>query len=283
MTLTIYLSIVATLGVLSLFLMMRKLRAEEHSRIRRLKKKRRINLGAPHSDDSNHELQEIRIQGVETRFNLFRKIAIPGILLGVVLLLAFPFLGELPRTFISLALTGAGVTLGIACKTPIENLAAGIILSFTQPIRIGDTVLLDGEYGVIEDIGIIHTTVQLWDYRRLVINNSVLLNKQLINYSLNDKYQWAYVEFWISYETDIELVEQLAKRVASESQHFADYDDPAFWIMDFDKQGIKCWVAAWAENPREAWNLKCDIRTRLTRVLQQNNITMHSYRIDINL
>jgi small-conductance mechanosensitive channel len=281
----IYLAVIITIGLLVISRASKQLKVAEENRVKRLRKRKRFALSVPNVDDEideTEELRERRIKRVETKFAIFRKIAVPVLVALLILLAIFPYVGEIPKAVISIGLTCMGVILGMACKTPIENLAAGVILSLTQPLRIGDTVMIEKEYGVVEDIGITHSTIQLWDYRRLILNNSSLLSKNFINYSLNDKYQWAYVEFWVSYDTDIELVKEISIGVAQNSDHFADFDDPAFWVMEFDKQGIKCWVAAWAENPSEAWDLKNDMRTQLAIAFKSAGISMHGYRLIID-
>jgi len=277
---SIYQIIVLVLGIILVFKVSRQIKRAEIERIKRLKKYKRYAVASPVTDE-DETIQERRIVSVETRFSLLRKIAVPTALCSLLLILIFPYLGSLPKTVISIALTGLGVTLGIACKSPIENFVGGLIISLTQPLRINDTVQIEDEYGIVEDVGITHVVIQLWDYRRLIINNSNLLNKQFINYSLNDKYQWAYIEFYVSLETDLALVETIAKDAASNSPYFADFDDPVFWVMEFGMTAIKCWVAAWAETPGDAWNLRHDVRTKLAKAFQGHNIKMHSHRIEL--
>jgi len=103
------------------------------------------------------------------------------------------------------------------------------------------------------------------------------LQKEFINYTIVDAYQWAYVEFWVSYNADLKRVQEASLRTASESRYFADYEPPKFWIMEMDKGGIKCWIAAWAQSPADAWQLKNEIRTKLARELQNMGIKTHLY------
>ncbi|MDB4974768.1 MAG: putative mechanosensitive channel protein [Myxococcaceae bacterium] len=77
----------------------------------------------------------------------------------------------------------AGVALGFAAQKSLGALLAGIQISISQPIRIGDSVLLQGEFGTIEDIGLTFVTVRLWDERRLIVPTPRFLDEPFQNWS----------------------------------------------------------------------------------------------------
>jgi VIT1/CCC1 family predicted Fe2+/Mn2+ transporter len=77
----------------------------------------------------------------------------------------------------------AGVALGFAAQKSLGALLAGIQISFSQPIRIGDSVLLQNEYGTIEDISLTYVTVRLWDERRMIVPTPRFLEEPFQNWS----------------------------------------------------------------------------------------------------
>lgn len=77
----------------------------------------------------------------------------------------------------------AGVALGFAAQKSLGALLAGIQISLSQPIRIGDSVLLQNEFGTIEDIGLTFVTVRLWDERRLIVPTPSFLDQPFQNWS----------------------------------------------------------------------------------------------------
>jgi small-conductance mechanosensitive channel len=162
----------------------------------------------------------------------------------------------------------------------IENAFAGLAIAFSRLINIGDTVLLGERYGTVEDISVTHTTIRLWDWRRCVIPNSKMLQSEVINYSLHDRFQWAYVEFWVNYDADLKKVAELAAEACKASAHFAPYEPPVFWVMDLAERGICCWIAAWADSPSSAWVLKCDMRATLVRAFAEHGICPHTYHVE---
>jgi hypothetical protein len=96
---------------------------------------------------------------------------------------------------------------------------------------------------------------------------------------LFDSYQWAYAEFWVSHDADLNTVEKLAPASPLKSAYFAGYEEPRFWIMELAKEGIRCWVAAWANSASNAWMLGHDMRTELVRGFRAQGIKTHDFRL----
>lgn len=221
------------------------------------------------------EARERGIESIETRFNIIRRVLIPTASVVLLLLVALPLLSGIPAALVSLVVAVAAVVVGIAAKPLLENFFAGIVISFSQPIRIGDTVLIDGHFGTIEDITITHTTVKVWDWRRYMVPNHRMIEKEFLNCSIIDRFQWAYVEFWVSPDADIDRVREIAVSAARESRCYADHEPPRFWVMEMGKEGVRCWVAAWANTPSSAWQLTHDIRTGLIQGFRDEGIRTH--------
>ncbi|WP_421899265.1 mechanosensitive ion channel family protein [Maridesulfovibrio sp.] len=232
---------------------------------------------------AKEERQERRdmVKGVKTRFTVIRRTLV--ILIGVVWALAMvmPFVGKLPSTMISIIVAISTAVVGIAARPLVENMISGIVISFSKQLRVGDTLIVDGQYGTVEDISITHTKIKIWDWKRYIIPNSRMLNKEFSNLTLNDTLLWAYVEFSVSYDADIDEVRDIAIAEAARSEHHNEQEDPQFWIRSMDKERVICWVAAWADSPAEAWNLKSDICMRLIRVFKEKGIVTHMSQINL--
>ncbi len=214
-------------------------------------------------------------EGVTKRFSIFRRVAILILVVLLFFVVSFPFVDQLPQAFISILVGSAAIITGMAAKPFIENFLSGIAITASKMLSIGDTIHLNGNYGNIEDISATHTVVKLWDWRRYVIPNSSMINQEFVNYTLNDKWLWTHIEFYVSYESSLETVKEIAVEAARSSIHYEGIEEPAFWIMDTDKDSIKCWLAAWASSPLVAWELKADMRTQLIMRLHSNGIKTH--------
>lgn len=230
------------------------------------------------------ERQERRsiIKGVKTRFTVIRRTLILCVFIVWSLALVLPFLGELPSTMISIIVAVTTAVIGVAARPLVENMISGIVISFSKQLRVGDTLMMDGQYGTVEDISITHTKIKTWDWKRYVIPNSRMLNKEFINLTLNDSLLWAYLEFSVSYEADLDEVGRIAREVAAASEFHNDQEEPQFWVMRMEKESVICWVAAWAESPSEAWNLKSDVMIGLIKAFAERGIPTHVSRINLN-
>lgn len=255
-----------------------KAETERTTRVQRHRRFESAKTSTP-SDSPIVDARETAVDSIETRFSIIRRLFFISIVTIWLVALIFPFLNKIPATFVSISVAASGIMVGIAARPFLENLISGIVISFARPVRIGDTVIIDDKYGSVEDITITHTVVKIWNWRRYIIPNSRMLSKEIINCTINDAYQWAHVEFFVAYDNDLDLVKQLAIDVSSKSKFFADYEDPKFWVMDMQKDGYKCWIAAWSDSPIDAWELGNDIRTELIKQFRTNGIKTHKFEL----
>ncbi|MCR9204390.1 MAG: mechanosensitive ion channel family protein, partial [Halobacteriovoraceae bacterium] len=231
-------------------------------------KKREINdaieTDSPTEEETDVEITEIGIEGIETRFAFISKVLPSFLLLSWIFFISAPYIGDIPATYISIVAAIVSVLAGFALRPFLENLFAGVVISFFRYIRVGDTVLIDDHYGIIEDIGLTCTILKQWDWNRIVIPNSRMLQKEIQNMTINDSYLWAHIEFFISPEADLAKVEKIALEASKKSNYISKTSpDIAFWVMGLEKDSIKCWAAAWADSPADAWELKTDMRTEI--------------------
>lgn len=247
------------------------LKSIERKRLKNLKTKdisEAVETQSP-EEDSEKIAKHRAVESVENRFIFIRRIFVPFMLLVSILLIVMPFLNFIPATYISLFAGVFAVLAGIAARPLIENLFAGLVITFNQPIRVGDTVIIQGRYGTVEDITMLNTIVKVWNWRRLIIPNNKLLDIEFENLSLNNESEWAHISFWVEPNADLEQVKKTAKAAMSESKALLDVEEPSFWVMNLEKDAIECWVAGWAATPADAWALKSSTRRILVKKLAE--------------
>ena len=120
-----------------------------------------------------------------TRFVMIRRLVWISILFvgGGIALPHDPGIGSLARAMLASAAIIAGV-IGIAARAPIANLVSGIMIAFSQPVRLGDYISIDDDYGTVEQISLIYTYIRTVDDRRVVIPNEAFAIKAVHNYSM---------------------------------------------------------------------------------------------------
>lgn len=264
--------LVATLVWLVASRLMRSWRAERLARLQKLKNFAAVPTSSPYDDPDAKARRDAELN-VQARFSVMRVVLVVLLSGSVVVLGALPFLGKLPQALLSFLLAITIAIVGVAARPLIENFISGIVLSFSRQLRVGDTVLMDDEhYGTVEDINPTHTIVKLWDWRRYVIPNSSMLQKELVSYTHKDDYLWTHVSFHVTPRANIDEVERLAIAAAEESPYLANFEPPQFWVRELLAESTLCWLAAWAKKPEDAWYLRVDVRKNLLRKLQAAGI-----------
>ncbi len=275
----VYFVSVAALGVLLIWWTKNwifKTKTERRASIKKLKRFEPLRTATP-VDTPVADAKKAALESVEYQFSIIKKISFFLIVTIWITALVYPFLRAVPATFVSVLVGASGIILGVASRPFIENLISGIVISFSGLTRIGDTILIDDKYGTVEDITLTHTVMKIWNWQRYIIPNGRMLTKEIINYTIHDAYQWAHVEFSVAYDSDLETVKKLAVNATSTSKYCADYEPPSFWIMEMGEKGYKCWVAAWANSPIDAWELRSDIRANLIARFKANGIKTHKF------
>lgn len=230
-------------------------------------------------NDQERKLKESGISGIEDRFSFIRK-AFPFVAIPLWLFtISLPHLGNVPSVYVSIVAAVLSVVAGVALRPFLENLFSGVVISFFKSIKIGDTVIIDDHYGLVEEISLTYSVIRKWDWNRIVIPNSKLLQKEIQNLTMNDQYIWAHVEFFVAPDSDLQKVESIAKNVVKDSKYFNKSEEPSFWVMGLEKDTIKCWLAAWADNPSDAWELRNDLRTSIVKSLQKEKIKFHQHQV----
>jgi small-conductance mechanosensitive channel len=207
---------------------------------------------------------------VQTQFQMVHRMAV--ILVTVVAvavgLMTFP---EIKHIGVSM-LASAGVAslvIGMAMKDTLANLIAGAQIAFSQPFRMGDAVVIDGEWGWIEEIGMMYVVVRCWDLRRLVLPVSYFLTNAFQNWTRNSADLLAYSYIYTDYTTPVEAVRQELKRIL-ESTPMWSGKVCALQVSDMDQHTLQLRALMDVRNGSDAWDLRCLVRERLIEFLQKN-------------
>jgi len=221
------------------------------------------------------ETDEEQIRRIRMPFMMIRRIVVPVIYFaGVVLILMqFEQFRRLGTTFLASAGV-AGIVVGMAARSTLANAVAGIMLCFSQPIRVGDTVTIGDEYGTIEEVGLMYTTFRAWDNRRVMIPNEIMSNKEIVNYTIRDQKIWAKVPVHLDYSADVERAREVLIDIVKRSKHWSGEGEPVVWFMKLGEQTIMLWAAGWADDPAKAWGLKCDILDNALRRFKEEGIAL---------
>lgn len=269
---TLIVLLLAFLIWLSASRMMRTWKAERLSRLKSLENFSAVPTSSPYNNVAEKARREAE-KSVQARFSVMRVVLFVSLVSVAATFGLLPFLSSLPQALLSFLIAITIAIIGIAARPLIENFISGFVLSFSRQLKVGDTVLLDAEqYGTVEDINPTHTIVKLWDWRRYIVPNSSMLQKEVISYSHKDNFLWTHIAFYVTPRASLDTVERLAIESAKVSEYWAGFEEPQFWVREMLAESTLCWIAAWAKNPEEAWYLRSDIRKNLSRRLHAAGI-----------
>jgi small-conductance mechanosensitive channel len=151
---------------------------------------------------------------------------------------------------------------------------AGTDVYKNSPIRIGDQVIVRGEYGTVEDVTPRFTIVKTWDNRRQVIPNQVLDSEVLINYTLTDPKKLFTLMFYVPYDTDLDKAREVMVQEAREHPNVLKTLDPIFQVLDFAEGAIALRLLFMAKDQPTAFNAGCDLRFSIKRQFDKAGIKL---------
>lgn len=205
-----------------------------------------------------------------TKFRVMRRvwIALVSICTVGAVLMTFPSIRSLGAGMLASAGV-AGIVLGIALRPTLETMLASVQLALTEPINIDDVVIVENEWGRIEEINPTYVVVRIWDDRRLIVPLTYFISKPFQNWTRNRAEITGAVALKLDFKTPVgEVRKQVGKLV---EQH-EDYDG-RFWnvqITDADDRGMTLRVLCTAADASKAWNLRCAVREQLIDWLQKS-------------
>lgn len=167
-----------------------------------------------------------------------------------------------------------GVALGFASQTTAANLVSGILIAFTQPLRLGDRVEVEQEQGAVEEIGLLYTIIRTWDNRRVVIPNQLLSSRVIRNYSVRDPRSPAVVMFSLSHAADLDWVRSMAIEEAHAHPDSLDDPAPSVDVVAFDEGGMTVRLVSWTTDRPHAVDLTVALRERVVRRLAEADVSM---------
>ncbi len=199
------------------------------------------------------------------------------------LLLQFPAVRSIGMSVLASAGV-VGVVFGLAAQRSISNLLAGIQIGITQPILIGDTVVVEDEFGVIEEIHLTYVVVKVWDLRRLVVPVSVFLEKPFENWSRGSTELLGTVELFADYGVDVDAARaELARVVEAERGKLWNGKTQAIQVTAATDSSVTLRVLLGTEDAGRNWDLRCLVRERMVAWLRAQPDALPRVRTETDL
>lgn len=161
------------------------------------------------------------------------------------------------------------IILGFAAQKSLGTLLAGIQIAITQPIRIDDVVIVEGEWGWIEEINLTFVVVKIWDLRRLVLPITYFIDTPFQNWTRNNAAILGTVYIYADYKISVNKIREAFQEMIQESK-FWDNKVANVQVTNTNEQTLEIRALMSAEDSPTAWNLRCEMREKLIAYLQKN-------------
>jgi small-conductance mechanosensitive channel len=206
---------------------------------------------------------------------------------SVLVILFITALGMLQIPVTALAFISGAVAIGIGfgAQNIINNLISGWILMSERPVRIGDFVEIDSNRGIVESIGNRSTRIKRVDGVHLLVPNSQMLERMVVNWTLVDRDFRTSVRVGVVYGSPVRRVEELLFQAADEQKETLREPPPIVVFEDFGDNALIFDVFFWckAMGERELRLIRSDIRFRIEQYLRENDIVVAFPQRDVHL
>ncbi|HEX5934703.1 MAG TPA: mechanosensitive ion channel domain-containing protein [Pseudorhizobium sp.] len=162
----------------------------------------------------------------------------------------------------------AGIVLGLALQPVLKNLFAGIQLAITQPIRIDDALLVEGEWGNVEEITSTYVVVKLWDWRRLILPLGYFIENPFQNWTREGAALIGTVMIYLDYSVPVSDIRERVEEIAANSPLW-DRQVVNVAVTDFRENVMEVRILVSANNAGRAFDLRCEVREKLIDFIQR--------------
>jgi len=161
----------------------------------------------------------------------------------------------------------AGIILGLAAQPVLSNLLAGIQIAMTQPIRVEDQVIVEGEFGWIEKITSTYVVVRIWDLRRMIVPLTYFNEKPFQNWTYESAALLGSAFLYVDYTVPVERLRQKLDEILRESRLW-DGKVGGLQVTNTTKDTVELRALASARSAGQAFDLRCEVREKLIAFLQ---------------
>jgi small-conductance mechanosensitive channel len=223
-------------------------------------------LSARYRVDVRDNLEARRIQ---TQVQVLRRILTAVVIIVAIatMLLTIPNVRSIGTSVLASAGL-AGIVVGFSMKSTLGNWIAGIQIALTQPIRIDDAVIVENEWGWIEEITSTYVVVRLWDWRRMVLPISYFTDHPFQNWTRRTANLIGSVYLYVDYTVPVDEVRKELERIVKSTDKW-DGKVCVLQVSDAKEYTVELRALMDARDAGTAWDLRCYVRENLIKFLQE--------------
>jgi small-conductance mechanosensitive channel len=211
----------------------------------------------------------LRARAIQTQVTVLKRMAVAVIVIFTVasMLMVFDSVRQFGTSILASAGI-AGIIVGLAAQQSIGGLLAGFQIALTQPIRLDDVVIVENEWGRIEEITLTYVVVRIWDLRRLVLPISYFIQQPFQNWTRSSADLLATVFLYVDYRMPMAPLRAELTRILEASSRW-DRKVNVLQVTDSKERTLEIRALASAADASLAWDLRCEVREKLVDFLQR--------------
>lgn len=182
------------------------------------------------------------------------------------------------RSLLLYIFSGSGILaiiIGFASQQSLSNIVSGIFIAIFRPFEIGDRIRVEGKsfFGEIEEINLRHTIIRTYEYKRIVVPNSVISNEILENENIVDPRIQKFWDIGISYDSDVKKAKAIIREEVLKHPDFLDNrseeairrgEDPVkVRVIGYGDSSVNIRAFVWVRDPLTAFRMSCDLNERV--------------------
>lgn len=213
----------------------------------------------------------LRARKIQTQAKVLSKALATFILIvgGACILMTFPIVRQFGTSLLASAGL-AGLVAGIAARPVLANLIAGIQIAITQPIRLDDVVIIENEWGRVEEITGTYVVVRIWDDRRLVVPLQWFIENPFQNWTRTSSSVIGTVFLWVDYSVPIEPLRLEAERLCKQVPHLWDGKVYVLQVTDCNERAMQVRILGSSIDSGRNFDLRCHLRENLLVFINKN-------------
>lgn len=212
----------------------------------------------------------LKARSVYTQFRVLERILIFVVILIAVAVALMTFDG-IKRIGISLFASAgvAGIVIGFAAQKMLGNILAGFQIALTQPIRLDDVVIVENEWGKIEEINLTYVVVRIWDMRRLILPTTYFIEKPFQNWTRVSADILGTVYIYTDYHMPVDQLRSAFKEILKSTKLW-DGKVSVMQVTDATDRAMEIRALMSAPDSSTAWDLRVLVREKLIAYLQEH-------------
>lgn len=218
------------------------------------------------------QVDDITVRSHQTQIRILRRLI--EITCGVITVGAALMVFESVRQYgVSLFASAgaASLVVGLSARPALSNLIAGIQIAITQPIRMEDMLILNGDWAYVEEINATYVVLRTWDRRRYIVPIAYFLENPFQNWTHSSPSLIGSVFLWLDYQTPMDEVRRLFHEELEACENWDhDMNSVGCQVADSNAQVISIRLIAGASDANGMWNLCCDLRERMLKRLRED-------------